>query len=133
MRKIIVTNNQKVLERYKDAFEIIFLDQGSYMEVLNKTRDKVHEGYKILTHPMAGSLKPNQTPYKSIILKKGASNTDYESVILIENTLAATEKFLKFKATPKWSEIILRDFQTVDLSLIDNVVKNPMFNFAIFN
>ncbi len=133
MRKIIVTNNQKVFERYKDTFEILFLDQGSYMEVLNKTRDKVHEGYKILTHPMAGSLKPNQTPYKSVILKKAASNTDYESVILIENTLAAAEKFLKFKATPSWSERILKDFQTVDLSLIDNVVKNPMFNFGTFN
>jgi len=32
----------------------------------------------------------------------------------------SSNKFFKFKATPKWSEKILKDFQTVDLSLIEN-------------
>lgn len=133
MEKIIITNNNKVYHKYKDKYNVIFLEQGSYVDVLNNARDRIHRGCKILTHPMAGSLKPNQTPYKSIILEafntgSGSSATDYESIVLIENSLDAAYKFLKFKSTPKWNEKILDDFKTVDLSLIENVVRNPMFN-----
>lgn len=127
MDKIIITNNSKIFEKYKVVYEILFLENENYIEVLYKTRDKVHQGYKILTHPMAGSLKPNQTPYKSIVLQNTVGKTDYESVKLIENSIEAAQKFLKFKSTPKWSERILNDFKTVDLSFIENVINNPMF------
>lgn len=128
MEKIIITNNDKVFQKYKDKFEVVFLERGNYVDVLNETRNEVHRGCKILTHPMAGSLKPNQTPYKSVIAGKNNETTDYESVVLIENSIEAAHKFLKFRATPKWNEKILNDFKTVDLSLIENVVNNPMFN-----
>ncbi len=128
MYKIMITNNYKVFQKYKDMYEVLFLEEGSYVDVLNKTRDRVHSGYRILTHPMAGSLKPNQTPYKSIIIGEGSGVIDYESITLIENSIEAANKFLKYKSTPKWSERILRDFETVDLSFIENVVKNPMFD-----
>lgn len=128
--KIIITNNSKVFEKYTKLYNVTFLENGSYTDVLNKTRDIIHTGCKLLTHPMAGSLKPNQTPYKSVIVGKGENNlkTDCDSVVLIENSLDAANKFLKFKKTPKWNEKILNDFKTVDLSLIENVVNNPMFN-----
>lgn len=126
--KVIITNNSKVYEKYKDKFEIVFLEKGSYTDVLSKTRDNVHMGYKLLTHPMAGSLKPNQTPYKTVIVGKNTGKTDYESIVLIENSLEAAHKFLKFKSTPNWNDKILNDFKTVDLSLIENVVKNSMFS-----
>lgn len=127
MDKIIITNNSKVYNKYKDLYSVIYLEDGYYTDVLYKTRDLIHEGCRLLTHPMAGSLKPNQTPYKSVIVTR-AEKTDYESIMLIENSLDAALKFLKFKKTPEWNEKILNDFKTVDLSLIENVVKNPMFN-----
>lgn len=127
MDKVIITNNSKVYNRYKDLYNVTYLEDGCYMDVLYKTRDLIHENFKLLTHPMAGSLKPNQTPYKSIIATK-VGKTDYESIMLIENSLDAAHKFLKFKITPEWNKKILNDFKTVDLSLIENVVKNPMFN-----
>ncbi len=105
-----------------------YLKDGTYTDVLKKTRDLIHSNYKLLTHPMSGSLKPNQTPYKSVIVTEGCGRIDYESVILIENSMEAAYKFLKFKKTPLWTEKILNDFKTVDLSLIENVIKNPMFN-----
>ncbi len=128
MKKVIITNNSKVFEKYENLYEIIYLENGSYVDVLNKARDIIHTSCKLLTHPMSGSLKPNQTPYKSVIVGKDTGKTDYESVILIENSIEAAYKFLKFKKTPLWNEKILNDFKTVDLSLIENVVKNPMFN-----
>ena len=126
--KIIITNNDKVYKKYEEKHKIIFLEKGSYLDVLNETRDKIHNGCKLITHPMAGSLKPNQIPYKSVIIEESTGKTDYESVRLIENSLDAAAKFLRNKATPKWNEKILNDFKTVDLSLIENVVVNPMFN-----
>lgn len=128
MEKVIITNNDKVYQKYKEKYEVLFLEKGSYTDVLNETRDNIHNGCKLITHPMAGSLKPNQTPYKSVIVEKSNSKTNYESVILIENSLDAANKFLKHKSTPKWNEKILNDFKTVDLSLIENVIINPMFN-----
>lgn len=128
MNKIIITNNDKVFLKYKNIYDVVFLEKCSYTDVLNETRNKVHRGCKLITHPMAGSLKPNQTPYKSIIIEEHSNSTHYESIILIENSIESTLKFLKFKATPKWNEKILNDFKTVDLSLIENVVKNPMFS-----
>ena len=125
--KIIITNNSKVYEKYKEKYEIVFLKDGSYIDVLEKTRDYLHLGYKLLTHPMAGSLKPNQTPYKTVVTEKKCGKADYESITLIENSLQAAEKFLRFKQTPKWNDKILNDFKTVDLSFIENVVKNPVF------
>lgn len=125
--KIIITNNSKVYEKYKEKYEIVFLEDGSYVDVLKRMRDELHLGYKLLTHPMAGSLKPNQTPYKTVVAEKKYGKADYESIMLIENSLQAAEKFLKFKQTPKWNEKILNDFKTVDLSFIENVVKNPVF------
>lgn len=126
MGKKIITNNSKVYENYKNSYEVIFSEKFSYTDVLYTTRDLVHNRHKLLTHPMAGSLKPNQTPYKSIIVCD-TQCTDNESVILIENSLEAAFKFLKFKKTPAWSERILNDFKTVDLSLVENVINNPMF------
>lgn len=127
MIKIIITNNSKVYEKYKDKFEVVFLEDGSYIDVLKRVRDDVHLGCRLLTHPMAGSLKPNQTPYKTVIAGKEYGRADYESIAMIENSLAAAEKFLRFKSTPRWNDKILSDFKTVDLSLIENVVNNPMF------
>ncbi len=125
--KVIITNNSKVYEKYKGKYEIVFLEDRSYIDVLEKTRDYLHLGYKLLTHPMAGSLKPNQTPYKTVVAEKKFGKADYESIMLIENSLQAAEKFLRFKQTPKWNDKILNDFKTVDLSFIENVVKNPVF------
>lgn len=127
MDKVIITNNSRIYDKYKDKFNVLFLEKGSYTEVLEKVRDNLHQGYKLLTHPMAGSLKPNQTPFKTVIIGKNNGKTDYESIVLIENSIESAHKFLKFKLTPKWNEKILEDFKTVDMSFIDNVVETPMF------
>lgn len=71
---------------------------------------------------MAGSLKPNQTPYKSVLLTLG-ENLDYDSIALIENTIESANKFLKLKGLPKWPNSILNDFKILDLSFMDGALK----------
>ena len=84
-----------------------------------EVRDLVHQGYELITHPLMGSVKPNETPYRSIILKKG-TDTDLQSVEIIEISLQTYEKFEKMKPSPKWKQSILEDFQFVDLRLFES-------------
>ncbi|MDF2592425.1 MAG: glycine reductase [Clostridia bacterium] len=79
----------------------------------------MHLCYELITHPLVGSVKPNETPYRSIILKQGI-NTDLQSVTIIENSIQTYEKFERMKSTPIWSQRILEDFQFVDLKLFES-------------
>ena len=127
MNAIILTNNSKVHAKYKFRFEIEFMEDRGYIDILIEARDLIHKGYRLLTHPMSSSLKPNQTKFRSIMLQKTESGLDMESVLMIERAVESAENFLKFKKIPDWDERITDDFRTVDMSLIDGVVNKPMF------
>lgn len=118
---IVVTNNPLVKEKYeKDVF--IEYYEVDLLSLLEKVRDKIHLGYKLLTHPLSGSVKPNETPYKTIIISK-ENKLDNDSLVMIENSILTTKKLLSCKKTPNWQQKILEDFQVVDLSLIQGVIE----------
>lgn len=127
MKAIIITNNPKIYEKYNDSFEIEYLENKSYFDVLIYTRDKIHMGHKLLSHPLSGSVKPNETPYKSILIsnKKGKMNID--SLVLIENSISTYEKFQNISKVPNWNNQVLEDFMVVDLSLIESTLNNIEF------
>ena len=85
--------------------------------MLLKIRDLVHTGYKVLTHPLSGSVKPNETPYKSVIIEEG-NTLDEDSVKIIELSIATLDKFQNMERTPNWTERVLDDFRVVDLDLM---------------
>ena len=60
------------------------------------------------------SIKPNETPYRTIcISKEKLSKVDLQSLYIIEESYyATTEKFLNDFNTPQWSEKILARFST---------------------
>ena len=117
MKSVLITNNPKAYEAFKGEMEVEFLEGKSYGEVLEAARDAVHRGARLLTHPLVGSLKPNQTPYRSLIIDASLNEkVDWKSLELIENGLASHEKFMRGSKMPKWNEAIRVDFQTVDLS-----------------
>ncbi|GMG96805.1 GrdX family protein [Tepidimicrobium xylanilyticum] len=122
MGKILVTNNKYVYEKYKATVEVIYDENFTYLDVLEYVRDKVHMGHKLLTHPLSGSVKPNETPYKTIMISKDKNDMDYDSLNIIEESITTAKKFLENKPTPKWTEKVLDDFRVIDLSLIDNVM-----------
>ena len=122
MEIILITNNYNVYEKYKDHMDITYDESFSYLEILEYTRDKVHQGHELLTHPLSGSIKPNETPYKSILISKRKDKLDFSSLNIIEESIKTTEKFLNNKITPNWTEKVLEDFRVIDLSLIENVI-----------
>ena len=128
MRYIMVTNNRKCYERWKDCHTVFYSEEWSYLDVLLKVRDYVQRGFCLLTHPMAGSLKPNQMPFKSILLGEDTmeDKEPFEDELLMESSIAAYHKFIHSRPLTKWPDSIRNDFRTVDLSLMEGVMNGPM-------
>ncbi|NLW23400.1 MAG: GrdX protein [Tissierellia bacterium] len=127
MKNIIVTNNRYVYDKYKDTFEIVYDENFTYLDVLEYVRDKIHQGHKLLTHPLSGSVKPNETPYKTIMISKDRYTMDYDSLMIVEESIATVKKFISNRPTPNWPEEVLDDFRVIDLSLIENVIDRQAF------
>ncbi|HZK00911.1 MAG TPA: GrdX family protein [Tissierellaceae bacterium] len=122
MNILLITNNILVYKKYREIMDIIFKEDSSYLDILYYTRDLIHKGHELLTHPLSGSIKPNETPFKTIILSKERGNLDFQYLEIIEKSIQSTEKFISNKATPNWSERVLEDFRVIDLSLIENII-----------
>ena len=117
-RIIVLTNNSLVRDKYYKESNIEFVD-GKYIDVLKLARNMVHKGAKLITHPLTGSIKPNETPFRSIIVSEGTS-LNIESLTIIENSIASAEKFLRDNKVPVWNEKILDDFRFLDLKLLES-------------
>ena len=118
MKFIIITNNPLVKETYKDL-DVLYSDV-KYEEILQLVKNKIALGHKLLTHPLSGSVKPKETPYKSIMISKKKSKLDLESLDIIENAISTCAKFKE--RSDKWTPQVLKDFQLVDFTLIDSAI-----------
>ena len=88
----------------------------TYKEVLLKTRDLVYAGHRLYTHPLSGSVKPNETPYKSIVVSKNPKKMEMDEAEIISNSIVTFDKFpLKYRDLP---EQVLKDFQLIDYTLL---------------
>ncbi len=116
---IIITNNKKVYLKYKGQYKIDY-SSCSFEDILIKVRDKVHSGHKIYTHPLSSSVKPNETPYKSVIISKEHKQLHYESLKIIENSIDVYRKFKK--NVLQFKEVNDEDFQLIDLSVLESAL-----------
>lgn len=122
MNTILITNNILAYQKYKGKMDVIYKDDHSYIDILYLTRDLIHQGYKLLTHPLSGSIKPNETPFKTIIMSKDKDDLDYASLKIIEDSIHTSQRFLDNKARPNWGRSVLDDFRIIDLSLIESTI-----------
>lgn len=114
---IIVTNNPLVSEKYGNTHNVVY-KKVSYEDVLREVRDRIHEGHSMLTHPLSGSVKPNEIPYKSIMISAERRSIDEGSVALIENAIHACGKF-EFKSD-RYRPEVYEDFKLIDCTLIES-------------
>ena len=124
----IITNNSLCRDKYQELLPVEYLEGKGYMDVLLTVRDYIQKGWRLETHPMTGSLKPNQTPYKSIMVSDLPLDQEevYSQEMTIENSILSCRKFLEIKQTPDWSEEIRKDFMIVDLSLIEGAIQKVL-------
>ncbi len=116
---IIITNNPLVPKKLGSTDAVVY-KEISYEDVLKDVRDRVHEGHRLLSHPLSGSVKPNETPYKSVMISTGKGEIDEGSLAIIENAIQACGKFA-FKSD-KYKPEVYGDFQAVDWSLLEGAL-----------
>ena len=117
----LVTNNDRVYEKYKDEIKVILLN--TYEEVLIKVRDMVYDRHLLLTHPQASSLKPNQTPYRSVAVYPKGNEDNMKDILLIEKCIQVYNEWQEIAPSPEeYEERVANDFKTIDLSVVDNII-----------
>lgn len=130
----IITNNPSIAELNT---KIQCTSRNHIEDVLMLTRDKVHLGGKIISHPLAGSVKPHETPYRSIIVLNNHDELDIESLNLIEQTIERYQALCKANPThltltdkgidTRFPEKQQTDFRFIDLQLIKSCLDSLGF------
>ena len=121
---ILISNNPLVGVRWISGTSAELLRNEPAVNVLIRARDYIHKGHILLTHPLHSSLKPNETPYRTVMIsKKPNTGVDLESLNYIETALQAYHKFLKDSKPINWPWDILHDFQIIDYELIKNAIE----------
>lgn len=119
---LLVTNNEKVREKYAPLCTLQFVE-GGHTDVLTHVRDLVHQGHKLLTHPLAGSVKPNETPFRSVALSDTPGPLDMASLELIEAALSVCRQFPpRFHRGEDAPADMREDFAEIDFRLIDGAI-----------
>ena len=117
----LVTNNSSCLDRFRDHMNVVYDSTWTCLEVLRQARSMVEQGLVLITHPMAGSLKPNQTPYRSVVLanRTPGDKDPMEDLLLLERGIDRCETCLRDRPLPQYSQQVCKDFRTLDLSFIE--------------
>ncbi len=120
--KVYITNNPLVNEKItNDRYTYVeFLSEKTYKDVLVHSRNLIHKGYILLTHPLTSSIKPNETPYKTVVLQQRKGDIHLNSLEVIENAINVYEKFQNSKKTPKYIDKVNEDFMLIDYDIIKN-------------
>ena len=113
-----------VHNKFKEDYQVDYQKEADDMQVLRTARDYIHTGHVLLTHPLAGSIKPNETPYKSIMLTKDKQELNLQSVQIIEESIQVCEKFSS--NIKDYPQEVFTDFQHIDCSLIENAIASAM-------
>lgn len=123
MNTLIITNNEKVNIMFMNSENVEFHDGADQMEILLRARDCIHMGARLIMHPMPGRIKPHETPYKSIFLENIKGEIDFQSVMIIEDSIAETRKFLNGNTRIKYDDAMLDDLQYIDCLLLENGIE----------
>jgi hypothetical protein len=112
---LIITNNPLV--KNTPGFESFWVE-GDCREVIMHAYNLVASGHQLISHPLSGSIKPNQNPYKSIIITKRPGEVDIRALNLIGNCLLKTEEFMQNKIQIDLQAVYGDDLQLVDQDIL---------------
>ena len=110
---LIVTNNPMAAKEFAGQGEVRLYPEDTYREILVRARDLVYIGHRLCNHPLYGSLRPHETPYRTVVL------SDRPQCLIMSEAITRIDTF-----TPpdraKMPRRILEDYQMIDCSLVRN-------------
>jgi len=118
---LCISNNPD-LDGRVGSLEII---RGGALAVLKKGRDMIHAGCLLVSAPLYGNFKPNQQPYRTLVLAKDRScRVDTESLHLIENAIQFYESSHVLRLPGELPEEMDKDFRYADYMLMEEAFKS---------
>ncbi len=116
---ICISNNPDLVNSV-NQLEIV---DGTALAVLTIGRDLIHLGWELVANPLYGNFKPNQQPYRTIVLKKNNSTdsaaTHFDSLNLIEEAINIYRSSHILRIPGELRERIDKDFRYLDFSLME--------------
>ena len=116
---LVITNNPLVVECMPADLAVEYHDV-TYREVLVLVRDMVYAGHRLYTHPLSGSVKPNETPYKSVVVSKKPKKMEMDEATIISSSIETFDKFTPIRR--ELPERVLKDFRLIDYTLLCGAV-----------
>jgi len=121
MEMTVITNNPELEALAPKGCAFQAMEGRSAREVLQAARDRIHLGAKLLAHPMAGRLRPNETPYMTAILQEGPGGLDLQSLEIIEYCLAEEAKYAPMRK--KYDDALLPDLRFISGELFQSILR----------
>ena len=121
MKASIISNNVDIEDLVPSAFSLFLLPGASAEDVLTAARDRIHLGAKLLAHPMAGRLRPNETPYRTVVLEETEGLLDLSSFEIIEYCLAEEKKYESSRK--KYDEPLLPDLRFINCEILKSILE----------
>ena len=112
MKHLIITNNPLVAEKYEN----VLWTEGSVEKTLIIVRDFIHQGYELVSHPLAASLRMLFSPYRSVIISNKKAKFNFEHVQIIEDSIIKYKNHMDLRKT---DERTRDDYKKVDLLLLE--------------
>jgi len=111
-----------VHEAYAGADGLRYEADFSFLDALILARDQIHLGRALLTHPLAGGVRPGRTPYKTILLSKKPEGLHAQSLALIEQCIHRAQRLTQETAVAPPGGRIDRDLQFIDFCLTQDCI-----------
>ena len=119
-----ITNNNDLVKCVSNAQ---FVD-GPALSVLVMARDLIHKGWKLAANPFYGNLKPNQQPYRTLVLSSDRENeivkVEEHSLFLIESAITVYSECKVIRKPGDMAEEIDMDYKYVDFALMEETLKS---------
>ena len=113
---LIVTNNSLPEICLKEHFRFDYRPEASCREILIAVRDMVYLGHTLYTHPLSGSVKPGENPYKSVAVSSACHKFQGDQAKTIANAIEVFDRFAP--ADPNLPDKLLEDLRLVDYVLL---------------
>ena len=84
---LIVTNNPMAAKEFAGQGEVRLYPEDTYREILVRARDLVYIGHRLCNHPLYGSLRPHETPYRTVVLSDRPQTPDEEECLIMSEAI----------------------------------------------
>lgn len=113
---VIITNNPLVNNIPNAAVARV---NGSCLDVLAQVLNYLAQGHRLISHPLAGSIKPNQNPFKSVLISCQTGTINRQEMAAAHQALCMAEAMA---LNPYLYHETAGDLQMIDKELMEQAL-----------